>query len=399
VLRVHKVSKIYKLYRRPANRILEAFSLRRRKLHEDFWAVRNVSFAVDRGEIFGIVGPNGSGKSTLLQMIAGVLAPTSGRVAVEGRVAALLELGAGFNPEFSGRDNVYFSSELMGRSREETARVFAEIEEFAGIGSFIDRPVREYSSGMYVRLAFATAIHVEPDLLVVDEALAVGDAAFSNKCIRKLEEMKAAGVSILFVSHDLGIVKRLCHRAVLMYGGQVVASGEPADVVNRYIAMVHEGAPEAVERYGARAGHGDGASEIERIELLDETGRASTAVDSGALVTVRVTAKFARAVADPVIGILIRNRYGTDVYGTNTRVEGRHLGKIQAGDTVTAEFSFRCTLTRQQYSLTAATQYADGRSQDWRDDVLSFTVTGARDVAGMADLGAEIVWHVGRATD
>jgi lipopolysaccharide transport system ATP-binding protein len=394
VLRVHNVSKLYKLYRRPSNRIIEALSLRRRKLHQDFWAVRNVSLNVARGEILGIVGPNGSGKSTLLQMIAGVLAPTAGRVSVRGRVAALLELGAGFNPEFSGRDNVNFSSELMGRSREETAEVFAAIEEFAGIGTFIDRPVKEYSSGMYVRLAFATAIHVAPDLLVVDEALAVGDAAFSNKCVRKLEELKASGVSILFVSHDLGIVKRLCHRAILMYGGQVAASGTPSDVVNRYIAMVHEGAPDAVERYGHRAGHGDRVSEITGVDLLDSSGDALHVIESGRRVTVRVTAVFRQHVADPVVGILIRNRYGIDVYGTNTRVEGIRMRDALAGDILTAEFTFDCSLTRQQYTVTAATQHSDGRSQDWRDDVLSFTVVGAQDHAGLANLGASIAWRI-----
>ncbi|HET8547414.1 MAG TPA: ABC transporter ATP-binding protein [Bryobacteraceae bacterium] len=394
MLRVHKISKVYKLYKRPSNRIVEALTLQRRKLHEDFWAVRDVSFTVDRGEMFGIVGPNGSGKSTLLQIIAGVLAPTTGRVSVGGRIAALLELGAGFNPEFSGRENVYFSSELLGRSRQETERVFPGIEEFAGIGSFIDRPVREYSSGMYVRLAFATAIHVQPDLLVIDEALAVGDAAFSNKCVRKLEELKASGVSILFVSHDLGIVKRLCHRAVLMYAGRVAASGAPSDVVNRYIAMVHEGAPDAVARYDARAGHGDGASEITSADLLDERGCPVSTIESGTAVNVRVQAVFHKAVSEPVIGILIRNRYGIEVYGTNTRVEGVPLRQMRAGEIVTADFSFRCSLTRQQYTLTVATQYSDGRSQDWRDDVLSFTVTGAQDHAGLTNLGAHITWQI-----
>jgi ABC-type polysaccharide/polyol phosphate transport system ATPase subunit len=350
---------------------------------------------LDRGEILGIVGPNGSGKSTLLQMVAGVLAPTSGRVLVHGRVAALLELGAGFNPEFSGRENVYFNSELMGRSREETARVFRAVEEFAGIGNFMDRPVREYSSGMYVRLAFATAIHVEPDLLVVDEALAVGDAAFSNKCIRRLEELKASGVGILFVSHDLGIVKRLCHRAVLMHGGKIVASGSPGDVVNRYVAMVHEGAADAVERYNGQARHGDGTSEIIEAELLDSNGRRISAIESGTPVVVRVRAVFHKAASEPVIGLLIRNRYGIDVYGTNTRVEGMQLPDMRAGDTVTADFSFTCSLTRQQYTVTVATQFSDGRSQDWRDDVLSFTVVGARDHAGLADLRAQITWRIG----
>jgi ABC-type molybdate transport system ATPase subunit len=258
----------------------------------------------------------------------------------------------------------------------------------------MDRPVREYSSGMYVRLAFATAIHVNPDLLVVDEALAVGDAAFSNKCVRKLDELKSSGMSILFVSHDLGIVKRLCHRAILMHAGEITATGAPADVVNRYIAMVHEGSPAAVERYDARAGHGDGASEITAVELLNNEGHAIHVVESGQAVTIRVKALFRQRAAEPVVGVLIRNRYGIDVYGTNTRIEGVRMSDATAGDTLTAEFTFNCSLTRQQYTVTAATQYSDGRSQDWRDDVLSFTITGAKDHAGLADLGARVSWRL-----
>ena len=218
---VQNVSKLFRLYNRPSDRLLELLPFRNKPFHSDFWALRNVSFNVGAGEILGIVGPNGSGKSTLLQIAAGILQPTSGRVSVEGRVAALLELGAGFNPEFSGRENVFLNGEILGLSRTETERIFPEIEAFAEIGDFIDRPVKEYSSGMYVRLAFSTAIHVQPDVLIVDEALAVGDAIFANRCLQKLEELKSRKVTILFVSHDLGLVKRLCHRAILMLKGEV----------------------------------------------------------------------------------------------------------------------------------------------------------------------------------
>jgi lipopolysaccharide transport system ATP-binding protein len=182
VVLVQNVSKLYRLYNRPSDRLVELLPFRKAPLHTNFWALKNVSFSVEKGEILGIVGPNGSGKSTLLQVVSGILRPTSGRVSIEGRVAALLELGAGFNPEFSGRENVYLNSEIMGLSRRHTERIFPAIEKFADIGDFIDRPVKEYSSGMYVRLAFATAIHVEPDILIVDEALAVGDAIFANRC-------------------------------------------------------------------------------------------------------------------------------------------------------------------------------------------------------------------------
>src|SRR5205809_1353439 len=187
-----------------------------------------------------IVGPNGCGKSTLLQLICGILQPTSGRVVASGRVAALLELGAGFNPEFTGRENVYLNGEIMGLSRGEIERALPLIEAFADIGEFLERPVKEYSTGMYVRLAFATAIHVEPEILVVDEALAVGDAIFANRCIKKFEELKQRKVTVLFVSHDLGLVKRLSDRAALMVDGRVAAYGAPSEVVNRYVGMVLE---------------------------------------------------------------------------------------------------------------------------------------------------------------
>ena len=269
---VQNISKVFPLYRHPSDRILELLPISKRK-HTDFWALRDVSLAVERGEIFGIVGPNGSGKSTLLQIVSGILRPTSGRVVTQGRVAALLELGAGFNPEFTGRENVFINGEIMGLSRAEIERAFPGIAEFAGIGEFMDRPVKEYSSGMYVRLAFAAAIHVQPEILIVDEALAVGDAMFANRCIRKFEELKQRGVTILFVSHDLGLVKRLAHRAVLMLNGRVEAEGSPRDVVNRYVGLVVERQKRVDEEERARLPsslrHGDGASEILRVELLN----------------------------------------------------------------------------------------------------------------------------------
>jgi lipopolysaccharide transport system ATP-binding protein len=240
VVLVQNVSKLYHLSRRPSDRILELMPFIGHKRYQEFWALKEVSFGVERGEILGIVGPNGSGKSTLLQIISGILPPTRGRVLAGGRVAALLELGAGFNPDFTGRENVRLNGEIMGLSRAEIDRAFPKIEEFAEIGTFLDRPVREYSSGMYVRLAFSTAIHVEPEILIVDEALAVGDAIFANRCMQKFEELRSRKMTILFVSHDLGLVKRLSDRAVLMLNGKVVAEGTPKDVVNRYVG-VHAG--------------------------------------------------------------------------------------------------------------------------------------------------------------
>jgi lipopolysaccharide transport system ATP-binding protein len=394
---VQNVSKVFRLYRRPSDRILELFPFRNRA-HSDFWALSGVSVAVERGEIFGVVGPNGSGKSTLLEIVSGILRPTSGRVATEGRVAALLELGAGFNPEFTGRENVFINGEIMGLGRGEIERALPRIAAFAGIGEFIDRPVKEYSSGMYVRLAFATAIHVEPDVLIVDEALAVGDAMFSSRCVKKFEELKQRRVTVLFVSHDLGLVKRLADRAILLVNGRVEAEGSPKDVVNRYLGFAVERPERQPEgngeaRLASSFRHGDGASEILKVELLNRAGEAAEAILSGEPVTARVTARFRRDVADPIVGVLIRNRLGIDVFGTNTRVEGRELGDFRAGERLEVNFRFDCMLTQQEYTLTAATQHWDGSSQDWLDDVLSFRVVDARGAAGVANIPTDLSWR------
>jgi len=400
VILVQRVSKVYRLYDRPFDRILEMLPFRARPHHRQFWALRDVSLAVGKGETLGVVGPNGSGKSTLLEIVSGILQPTSGRVATSGRIAALLELGAGFNPEFTGRENVFLNGEIMGLTRAEVERAFPSIAAFAEIGDFMDRPVKEYSSGMYVRLAFATAIHVNPDILLVDEALAVGDAIFSNRCIQKFEELKKKQVTILFVSHDLGLVKQLADRAIFMLDGRIAAEGKPSDVVNRYVGMVlarekREAKEDTSE--GARVEssfrHGDGASRIIGVELRNEAGAEVKTFRTGERAMVRIRARFERAVDNPVVGILIRNRLGIDVFGTNTRVEGKRLGGFRPGEILEAEFAFNCHFTRQEYTLTVATQNWDGTSQDWLDDVLGFSVVDTRDVAGVVNVRTSIAWR------
>src|SRR5690242_20315238 len=303
-------------------------------LHTDFWALRDIGFTVEKGETLGLVGPNGCGKSTLLQIISGILQPTTGRVVARGRIAALLELGAGFNPEFSGRENVYLNGEIMGLSRAEIDRALPSIEAFAEIGEFIERPVKEYSSGMYVRLAFSTAIHVEPEILIVDEALAVGDAVFANRCIRKFQELRERRITVLFVSHDLGLVKQLSDRALLLLHGRIEAEGAPRDVINRYIGLVLEKQAPQIQksdRISASFRHGDGSSEILGIEILNARDEPVSAVGSGECITVRVRSRFHAAKAEPMVGILIRTRIGMEVYGTNTRVEQLSLGEFQPG--------------------------------------------------------------------
>jgi len=367
--------------------------------HTDFWALKDISFEVDKGETLSLVGPNGCGKSTLLQIVSGILQPTTGRVGTRGRIAALLELGAGFNPEFSGRENVYLNGEIMGLSRAEIDRAMPSIEAFAEIGEFIERPVKEYSSGMYVRLAFSTAIHVDPEILIVDEALAVGDAVFANRCVRKFEELRARKVTVLFVSHDLGLVKQLSDRAILLLHGRILAHGRPSDVINRYIGLVLERQQAQATKEDRVRGsfrHGDGTSEITAVEILNGRGEPAATVASGEPITVRVRSRFHTAQAHPMVGILIRTRIGMDVYGTNTGIEQIELGEMRAGDELVVEFRLECWLTPQQYTLTVATQSADGSSHDWLDDCVAFEVLDTRVAAGVANLRAKVEWKVER---
>src|SRR5256714_4256866 len=289
-LRVHDVAKQYRTYARPGDRLKESLTRGRVRRHQAFWALHNISFELDKGDIVGIIGPNGCGKSTLLQIIAGTLEPTHGEVWHEGRISALLELGAGFDPEFTGAENVFMNASLLGLSRRETEALFPQIERFAEIGDFLYQPVKTYSSGMYVRLAFAIASSVEPDILIIDEALAVGDAVFQHRCLRRIKELHERGTTVLFVSHDAAAVRALCSRAILMRHGRIVAEGEAAEVLNRYqkIVMERERAfqaetealsdaasaeAEKFEPLSFSYRHGNGNAEIVVAELVDATNR------------------------------------------------------------------------------------------------------------------------------
>ena len=239
-LRVERVSKQYRIYEHPGDRLKESLTRGYWKWHREFWALRDVSFEVEAGTTTGIVGPNGSGKSTLLQIVTGTLEPTHGNVSYDGRIAALLELGAGFNLEFTGIENVFMNAALMGFSRKETEQLLPEIKRFAEIGDFIHQPVKTYSSGMYVRLAFATAVATDPQILIIDEALSVGDAVFQHRCLRRIKQMQESGTTILFVSHDVSAIKALCSRAILLNNGRVEADGKPTEVLNRYQGLIME---------------------------------------------------------------------------------------------------------------------------------------------------------------
>lgn len=360
---VENGSKNYPIYAKPADRLKELI-FRGRKFHEDFWALKNVSFRVPKGSTFGVIGENGSGKSTLLQMIAGTLQPTEGKITLDGRVAALLELGAGFNPEFTGKENVVLNAAIMGLTEQETLRRLPEIERFAEIGSFIEQPVKTYSSGMYVRLAFAVAIHVDPEILLVDEALSVGDVYFQQRCMRRIRQMKQDGKTILFVSHDVTAVKNLCDAAVWLEHGELKAIGEPDSVVGKYLAaMTLRRDPYAAE--GARnsstiAANGDGLvvrklpnvdhrwgnrhAEIIGIQILDARGMPCEAVEHGGPIVVRVSAAFHEDVAQPIVGIMMRNRLGEDICGINTSAEAVELPPARAGQCFTVDFNLKLPL-------------------------------------------------------
>jgi ABC-type polysaccharide/polyol phosphate transport system ATPase subunit len=355
------VSKSYAIYDAPGDRLKELLSLNRLKRHQDFWALHDVSFEVKRGETFCIVGENGSGKSTLLQMVAGILHPTSGTVGIYGRVSALLELGAGFNPEFSGRDNVYLNGSILGLTTRQIDQRYKDIAAFAEIGNFIDQPVKTYSSGMVVRLAFAVAINVDPEILLVDEALAVGDIYFRQRCMRKVHELRQRGITILFVSHAVSDVKAIGDRVLWLDHGRMIDVGEPDRVVSKYLAAMTEKdstylllksaadppprrggivtAPEIVETI-PNIDHrfGDGRAAIMGIAVLDEQGRTLPILEPGSRILVRISVRATADVALPIVGFMLRNQLGMDFSGTNTAREGYELAPLQTGDVTTVDF-------------------------------------------------------------
>jgi ABC-type polysaccharide/polyol phosphate transport system ATPase subunit len=404
-LRVEGVSKQYRIYARPGDRLKESLTRGRLKRHREFWALRDISFEIQSGTTTGVIGPNGCGKSTLLQIIAGTLEPTGGSVWREGRVAALLELGAGFDPESTGVENVYMNAALMGLSRRETDKLFPDIERFAEIGPFIYQPVKTYSSGMFVRLAFAIAANVEPDILVIDEALAVGDAVFQHRCLRRIKEIQERGATVLFVSHDAAAVRALCARAILLSAGRVIADGTPSDALNHYQRIVME-REQAFEQETARADadesadedklppprytyrHGDGSAEIVGAELLDATRRPVRVVETGAELSLRVRVRFDRNVDDAVVGFLINNGHGIHAYGTNTREQQIDFGSLRRGEVIEVVFAFNCWLGLDQFSLSLAVHSRDGVSYDWLEGVIFFRVTSAVLIEGVANLNA-----------
>ena len=401
-LRVEGVSKQYRIYDQAADRLKEMVTRGRWKTHRQFWALSDISFEVGKGTTFGIVGPNGCGKSTLLQIIAGTLKPTKGTIWHTGRIAALLELGAGFNLEFTGRENVFMSTSLMGFSHAATVAMLPEIERFAEIGEFIDQPVKMYSSGMYVRLAFAAAISIMPEILIVDEALAVGDAIFQHRCMRRIREMQENGATILLASHDPHAIRSLCSTALLLHAGRMEAIGKPTDVLNRYqkLIMARETAYDASQTPAESAEfepdqklsysyrHGDGRAEIIGVQLLDAAYQRIELVETGEQVTVKFRLRFREALEAPVCGFLIRNRHGVHIYGTNTDLQKVNFDTARPNEIIEVSFVFNCWLAPDTYSLTLAVHSRDGVSFDWLDDALFFRVFSVVSMEGVTNLNA-----------
>ena len=369
IIQADRLSKCFRIYRRPSDHLKELLSFGKRPHHQAFWAVKDVDLHVERGCCLGLIGENGSGKTTLLRMLAGVIRPTSGSVAVHGRVSALLELGAGFNPEFTGRENIYLNASILGFTDAETRERIPSIEKFAEIGEFVDRPVKTYSSGMFVRLAFAVAIHMDPAILIVDEALSVGDIFFQQRCIRRIQQLKHDGVTIVFVSHDLGAVRSLADRTIWMEHGKVVLEGKTDDVVSKYLAaMLTRGRKEimdddAMGKPLAEAAEldipeealsripgfiedipnidhrfGNGHAYVRGIGIYGEEGNRLTSVGQGDRICIRISVEFISTVEHPNIGFMLRNRLGQDVTGTNAIFEGERLHRAHHGDRLSVDF-------------------------------------------------------------
>jgi homopolymeric O-antigen transport system ATP-binding protein len=412
------VSKSYAMYDSPGDRFKELVSLNRLRRHKDFWALHDLTFHVKRGETFCIVGENGSGKSTLLQMVAGILHPSSGTVAIHGRVSALLELGAGFNPEFTGRDNVYLNGSILGLTSRQIDERYHDIESFAEIGDFINQPVKTYSSGMIVRLAFAVAINVDPEILLVDEALAVGDIYFRQRCMRKVHELRSRGITILFVSHAVADVKAIGDRVLWLDHGRLVDIGEPDRVVSKYLAamtqkdstyLMHKAgaeekrqstqtvlAPEIVESIpNIDHRYGDGRAEVLGIAVLDERGQRIHLLEPSSRIVVRISVRAKADVCMPMIGFMLRNQMGIDFSGTNTAREGYELPPMQAGDVYTVDFHVELPeLYPASFSFSPA--IADGTLQayamcDWIDNAIALQMArGEQNIYGYIHLPCRV---------
>lgn len=391
------LAKCYHIYARPQDRLKQLLLPGERRHYREFWSLNGVNLSIARGESVAIIGRNGAGKSTLLKLLCGTLNPTRGSVMVHGRVAAMLELGTGFSPEFTGRQNVYLNAAIHGLSHAEVDERFAAIAAFADIGEFIDRPVKTYSSGMVVRLAFAVMAHVDADVLVLDEALAVGDVFFMQRCWRYLRQFRERG-TLLFVSHDMGAVTNLCERAVWLENGVVHADGSAKRVSEQYLESVYASmqgqsripvapATPSIESPTAESGFGLGGARIRRVELLDEQGRALHSVRGGQPVELHIVIDSVDAIDHPIVGFLVKDRLGQSVFGENTVTSGFTPEPMPSGSSHTLRFAFDLPhLAAGPYAVSVS--IADGTAarhvqHHWIHEALLFEVAADATVVGL----------------
>lgn len=381
LLSVKNLGKAYRVYASEFQRIGRWFGIST-KPKEEHWVLKHVNFSIHAGEAIGIVGQNGAGKSTLLKMITGTLQPTEGSVQVNGRIAAILELGMGFTADLTGRQNVYHAAGLMGFNADRIDEVIKEIEAFAEIGTYFDEPVRTYSSGMQMRVAFAVATAIRPEILIVDEALSVGDSYFQHKSFDRIREFQQQGTTLLIVSHDRGSIQALCNRAILLEKGTVIKDGKPEEVMDFYNALIAEKENSTVqtrelEEGGVQTRSGSGEATIGLVTLHNAAGERIEYVSVGETVSLRINAQVNSAIPELVVGYLIKDRLGQPVYGTNTHHMGCKVSDLQAGESLDYSFSFTANLGPGSYSVAVALHITDShlsRNYEWVDLTLVFNV-------------------------
>jgi len=387
-IKISNLSKIYRLYNNPLDRLKESIHPFKKKYHREFYALRDISFEVNRGATVGIIGKNGSGKSTLLKIITGILTPTEGNVKIDGKISALLELGSGFNPELTGIENIYFNGTIMGYRKEEIDRKLEDIVSFADIGDFIRQPVKTYSSGMYIRLAFAVAINVDPEILIIDEALAVGDAAFQIKCINRIRKFKETGKTLIFVSHDPGAVKTLCNHAYLLDRGQIIDEGLPDKVFDCYNALLglkgikNKYKNNSYEKEKLRKRAGNNKLTIEDISMSNEKDINTDTFVSGEKVKVKMQIHANKDVENPTFGILIRDRLGNDIFGINTFIMDVTTGVFKKDKTYEVIYFLPLNLGINIYNLTVAAHTDEAHVNecyDWINQAVVFKVIPSPD--------------------
>ncbi len=381
LLIANNLGKAYRVYASEFQRIGRWFGLPT-KPSEEHWVLKHISFSIKAGEAIGIVGQNGAGKSTLLKMITGTLQPTEGSVHVNGRIAAILELGMGFTPDLTGRQNVFHAAGLMGFNAEQISEVIDDIEAFAEIGEYFDEPVRTYSSGMQMRVAFAVATAIRPEILIVDEALSVGDSYFQHKSFDRIREFQAQGTTLLIVSHDRGAIQALCNRAILLEKGTVIKDGKPEEVMDFYNALIAEKENSTVQLRELEDGSvqtrsGSGEASIESVTLHNVAGDPIEYVSVGENVSLRISTKINSAIPELVVGYLIKDRLGQPVFGTNTHHLGCKLDSLEAGESVCYSFNFAANLGVGSYSVAVALHTTDSHlslNYEWVDLTLVFNV-------------------------